>query len=126
MVQLRVGRAGLKDLPLVNDSAGNFYFKGEGDRTIWLSPHDEIATGPCDAAPEEIDVATAIAIGRGTLRKMRQNLGWAVGYNTLALPLAAGLLEPIGLTLRPEIAAISISGSSILVALNAVALRPRE
>jgi D-arginine dehydrogenase len=60
MVQLRVGRAGLKDLPLVNDSAGSFYFKGEGDRTIWLSPHDEIATGPCDAAPEEIDVATAI------------------------------------------------------------------
>jgi Cu2+-exporting ATPase len=54
---------------------------------------------------------------------MRQNLGWAVGYNTLALPLAAGLLEPVGLTLRPEIAAISMSGSSILVALNAVALK---
>jgi D-arginine dehydrogenase len=60
MVQLRVGRAGLKELPLVNDSKGRFYFKGESDRVIWLSPHDEIATGPCDAAPEEIDVATAI------------------------------------------------------------------
>jgi D-arginine dehydrogenase len=60
MVQLRVGRSGLKDLPLVNDSEGNFYFKGEADSAIWLSPHDEIATGPCDAAPEEIDVATAI------------------------------------------------------------------
>ena len=60
MVQLRVGRSGLKELPLVNDSDGNFYFKGEGDRTIWLSPHDEIESDPCDAAPEEIDIATAI------------------------------------------------------------------
>jgi D-arginine dehydrogenase len=60
MVQLRVGRSGLKDLPLINDSQGQFYFKGEGDRSIWLSPHDEIDTDPCDAAPEEIDIATAI------------------------------------------------------------------
>jgi D-arginine dehydrogenase len=60
MVQLRVGRDGLKDLPLVDDAAGTFYFKGEGDSTIWLSPHDEIPSGPCDAAPEEIDIATAI------------------------------------------------------------------
>jgi D-arginine dehydrogenase len=60
MVQLRVGRSGLRDLPLVDDAKGTFYFKGEGDRTVWLSPHDEIATEPCDAAPDEIDVATAI------------------------------------------------------------------
>jgi D-arginine dehydrogenase len=60
MVQLRVGMSGLRDLPLVDDAAGSFYFKGEGERTIWLSPHDEIDTGPCDAAPEEIDVAIAI------------------------------------------------------------------
>lgn len=60
MVQLRVGRSGLRDLPLVDDAAGTFYFKGEGDRSIWLSPHDEIDSDPCDAAPEEIDVATAI------------------------------------------------------------------
>jgi D-arginine dehydrogenase len=60
MVQLQVGRSDLRDLPLVDDSAGTFYFKGEGDRSVWLSPHDEIATDPCDAAPDEIDVATAI------------------------------------------------------------------
>lgn len=60
MVQLRVGRSGLRDLLLVDDAAGTFYFKGEGDRSLWLSPHDEIATDPCDAAPEEIDIATAI------------------------------------------------------------------
>ena len=60
MVQLRVGRSGLKSMPLVIDAAESFYFKGEGDRTVWLSPHDEIPTEPCDAAPEEIDVAVAI------------------------------------------------------------------
>ena len=60
MVQLRVGHAGLKDLPLVDDAAGTFYFKGETERSIWLSPHDEIPTEPCDAAPEEIDIALAI------------------------------------------------------------------
>ena len=60
MVQLRVGRAGLRDLPLVDDWEGSFYFKGESDSSIWLSPHDEIPTVPCDAAPEEIDVATAV------------------------------------------------------------------
>ena len=60
MVQLRVGRSGLKHMPLVDDAAGSFYFKGEADSSIWLSPHDEIATDPCDAAPEEIDIATAI------------------------------------------------------------------
>jgi len=60
MVQLRVGRSGLKELPLVDDAAGSFYFKGESDGSIWLSPHDEIDTDPCDAAPEEIDIATAI------------------------------------------------------------------
>lgn len=60
MVQLRVGRSGLRDLPLIDDAQGTFYFKGEGDRSIWLSPHDEIPTDPCDAAPEEIDIATAI------------------------------------------------------------------
>jgi len=60
VVQLRIGRPGLRDLPLVDDADGTFYFKGESDRTVWLSPHDEIDTDPCDAAPEEIDVAIAI------------------------------------------------------------------
>jgi D-arginine dehydrogenase len=67
MVQLRVGRNGLKELPLINDSHGQFYFKGEGDSSIWLSPHDEIPTDPCDAAPDEIDVATAIERFQGVV-----------------------------------------------------------
>jgi P-type Cu2+ transporter len=54
---------------------------------------------------------------------MRQNLGWAIGYNSLALPIAAGVFEPFGLVLRPEIGAISMSGSSVLVAVNALTLK---
>jgi D-arginine dehydrogenase len=60
MVQLRIGRSGLKDLPLVDGADGSFYFKGESDNSIWLSPHDEIPSDPCDAAPEEMDIAVAI------------------------------------------------------------------
>ncbi len=48
---------------------------------------------------------------------------WAVGYNSLALPVAAGVFEPLGFVLRPEVGAISMAGSSIIVALNAVALK---
>ncbi len=54
---------------------------------------------------------------------MHQNLAWAVGYNSLALPIAAGIFAPLGLVLRPEVAAISMAGSSIIVAINAVALK---
>ena len=60
VVQLRIGRSGLKDLPLVIDGLGRFYFKGESDNRVWVSPHDETPSEPCDTAPEEIDVARAI------------------------------------------------------------------
>ena len=60
MVQLAVAKQGLRQMPLVGDAEGTFYFKGESDSSIWLSPHDEIDTDPCDAAPEEMDIAIAI------------------------------------------------------------------
>ncbi len=86
------GRSGLKDLPLVDDSDGRFYFKGEGDRTIWLSPHDEIATDPCDAAPEEIDIATAIDRFEGVVDWPVEAVerSWA-GLRSFAPGPAAGL-----------------------------------
>jgi D-arginine dehydrogenase len=61
MVQLRLGCDIPADLPLVVDLEERFYFKPEGARRIWLSPHDETPTAPCDAAPEEEDIARAIA-----------------------------------------------------------------
>jgi Cu2+-exporting ATPase len=54
---------------------------------------------------------------------MHQNLAWAIGYNSLAIPIAAGIFEPLAFTLSPAIGALSMSGSSIIVALNAIALR---
>jgi len=60
VVQLRVGRTGLRDVPFVTDSHESFYFKGEGDNSVWVCPLDETRVEPCDVAPEEIDVATAI------------------------------------------------------------------
>ncbi len=60
VVQLRIGRTGLKDLPFVTDLHESFYFKGEGDNSVWVCPLDETAMDPCDVAPEELDVAIAI------------------------------------------------------------------
>jgi P-type Cu2+ transporter len=54
---------------------------------------------------------------------MHQNLDWAIGYNSLALPIAAGVLEPFGFTLSRQAGALSMSGSSLIVALNAIALK---
>ncbi len=59
IAQLRIAPAAPASLPLVLDSAGSFYFKPEAGR-LWLSPHDETPSPPCDAAPEEVDVALAI------------------------------------------------------------------
>ncbi len=67
---------------------------------------------------DPLDVPTALRIGRGTLRKMRQNLGWAI-----ALPAAGVFMPAFGLMLRPEIAALTMSGSSIIVAVNALMLK---
>ena len=47
-------------MPFVTDLHESFYFKGEGDNSVWVCPLDETPVGPCDAAPEEIDVAMAI------------------------------------------------------------------
>ena len=73
---------------------------------------------------DPLGVSVALRVGKGTVRKMRQNLRWAVGYNAIALPIAAGVFAPAyGLVLRPEIAALSMSGSSVIVAVNALLLR---
>jgi Cu2+-exporting ATPase len=70
---------------------------------------------------DPLDVVGAIELSHATLRKMHQNLAWAVGYNAIAFPLAAGVFYPF--TLSPEIAALSMSGSSAIVAINALMLK---
>jgi D-arginine dehydrogenase len=70
VAQLRTNPPPPRDLPLVLDIEGEFYFKPEAGR-VWLSPHDETPSEPCDAAPEELDVALAID-------RFQQVVGWTV------------------------------------------------
>lgn len=73
------------------------------------------------------DIITAFRLSRATIRKMKQNLWWASIYNVLAIPVAAGLFYPaFGWYLRPEISALLMSASSIIVAVNAVLLKNVE
>ena len=67
------------------------------------------------------DVLVSIELSRATLRKMHQNLFWAVAYNVIAFPAAAGVFYP--LVISPEVAALAMSGSSALVAVNALLLK---
>jgi P-type Cu2+ transporter len=69
------------------------------------------------------DVARIITLSRASYRKMVQNLWWAAGYNVIAIPLAAGVFVPWGLSLTPAMAAGLMSLSTIIVALNAQLLR---
>lgn len=65
------------------------------------------------------DVANLILFGKATYRKMIQNLGWATGYNVVALPLAAGILYNAGIMLSPAMGAVLMSASTVVVAINA-------
>jgi P-type Cu2+ transporter len=64
-----------------------------------------------------------ITLSAASYRKMRQNLAWATGYNVLTVPLAAGVLAPIGFVLPPAVGAIMMSLSTLVVAANAQLLR---
>ena len=68
-------------------------------------------------------VVGVIELSDASYRKMRQNLGWAAGYNVLAIPLAAGILASVGFVLPPAVGAVLMSVSTIVVALNAQLLR---
>ena len=73
-----------------------------------------------------LDVVRAIRIGRATLAKVRQNLFWALVYNVLGIPVAAGLFSPLGITLKPEYAGLAMALSSVSVVVNSIMIRRVE